>query len=307
MGVAAAAGIAGPTGALRGRPLLLGCATVTCPEFPCLDVSCPTPSFSVCEPSCLALPPTSPGHKPSAAWLEVATGLSSSRCAAQRWPNLCHHPILYILDAAVCTHYDAACGCGQFEFRGAELILDLAYADAWLAAARQPAKDAARAAGGGIALKAASSANGASKHSRKGAWVGPPLTREQRQAWRARLEASHSWPDLLGELLDTWVRARVKAPLKACNLHLMGNQRACWMSPWPVCIPCHLGARGLCLFKTSSIVCDHGMASPCCIAYCWLMYATLSEQSKLSPGLHARNTGCPWGRAGRLVGHSAVE
>jgi len=129
----------------------------------------------------------------------------------------------------------------QSQFHGANLTLDVAYADAWLAAARQPAKDAARAAGGGIGPQAASSANGASK--RKGAWVGPPLTREQRQAWRARLEASHCWPDLLGELLDTWVRARVEAPLRACNLHLTGGQRACWMSPWSVCTPCHLGAR----------------------------------------------------------------
>jgi len=40
----------------------------------------------------------------------------------------------------------------------------------------------------------------------EGRWLGPPLSYEQRQAWRARLAASSHWPDLLDNLLALWVR-----------------------------------------------------------------------------------------------------
>ncbi|KAK9843433.1 hypothetical protein WJX81_002295 [Elliptochloris bilobata] len=77
---------------------------------------------------------------------------------------------------------------------------ELSCTGAWLAAARLPKWEASAGAGGGAGLLATASANGASAPR----WVGPPLSKEQRAAWRARLATSEAWEDMLDDLLATW-------------------------------------------------------------------------------------------------------
>jgi len=108
---------------------------------------------------------------------------------------------------------------------------ELICAEDWKAAARLLA--AAPSAG----TETARRRRGQPQARNKGQWLEPPLSPEERQAWRARLAASSHWPDLLDDLLALWVCGA--APFwKLCALcllpgvgHRVAMTRVCHRSP----------------------------------------------------------------------------
>ncbi len=146
----------------------------------------------------------------------------------------------------------------------------------------------------------------------KGQWLGPPLSREQRQAWHSRLAASSHWPDLLDDLLALWVRGAAPSWEVVCALcslpgggHLVAISCVCDCSPRSGRARCMQSIAG---FRASVTLC----CSLRCLAsqsvqqgvYRRRAARILEQDSWLHQGACA---GVPWRGAGGLLGHPAVE